>query len=233
MKLTNEFTIDAPVDEIWTTMLDLERVAACVPGSKVVGPAPDGGLEANIRVKVGPMAMNYRGVVRIVESDERSRRAVMQAKAREARGQGTATADMVMEIRDTQPVEVSIATDLDVTGRVAQMGRGVMQDVAGRIVQDFAKGLQALLAAGDGLDASCVIAADSAGTEDPSRVAPAATSAQTALPRPSALSPAGDVSAAAVDPSASIGAGALAIAVVRGRFRALIAWVERQLGARR
>jgi carbon monoxide dehydrogenase subunit G len=147
MKLENEFTIDAPASQVWTTMLDFERVAGCVPGSQVIGPAEGGGLEANIRVKVGPMTMSYRGVVAIVEQDEDLRRAVMQAKARESRGQGTANARMVMEVHEGTPVSVSIATDLDVSGRVAQMGRGVMQDVAGRIVDDFAKNLQGVVAA--------------------------------------------------------------------------------------
>jgi len=219
VKLANQFTIDAPVDEVWTAMLDLGRVAACVPGSKVIGPAPDGGLEANIRVKVGPMAMDYRGVVLIVEQDQHNRRAVMQAKARETRGQGSATADMVMEVRDTQPVEVSIATDLDVTGRVAQMGRGVMQDVAGRIVEDFAKGLRALVAAGCGADAQERTGVDSAETGNfEARRQPSPALATTAAP-------------AVAAPSGSIGAGALMSAIVRGRLRALFAWIRRLFGA--
>lgn len=148
MKLENNFTIDAPATDVWMTMLDFERVARCVPGSQVIGPAKDGGLEADIRIKVGPMAMTYRGVVKIIEQDNNARRAVMRATARESRGQGTASAATVMEVHDTQPVTVSITTDLEVTGRVAQMGRGVMQDVAGRIVEDFAKNLQTMVTGG-------------------------------------------------------------------------------------
>ncbi|MGH2894780.1 MAG: SRPBCC family protein [Solirubrobacteraceae bacterium] len=146
MKLDNQFTIGAPASDVWSAMLDLERVAACVPGSEVIGATDDGALEANIRVKVEPMTMNYRGVVTIVERDHANQRAVLKAKARETKGQGSATAEMIIDVRDTQPVEVSITTNLEVTGRVAQMGRGIMQDVAGRLIAGFAEGLRAMIA---------------------------------------------------------------------------------------
>jgi uncharacterized protein len=230
MKLENAFTIDAPVDEVWTAMLDLERVAGCVPGSEVIGPSSDGGLEANIRIKVGPMSMKYRGVVVIVEQERASRRAVMQAKAREAQGQGTATADMVMLVRDASPVEVSIVTDLDVTGRVAQMGRGVMQDVAGRVIADFAKGLQAMILAegtGSGVPepaTSDVQVAPPHGHPEPNGANAGST------PR---LTPATAVGVrSAHSPGNAIGAGGLLSAVIGGRLRALARWLRQMVGGR-
>lgn len=239
MKLDNRFTIDATAGEVWTTMLDFERVAGCVPGSQVIGPAQGGGLEADIRVKVGPMSMTYRGVVAIVEQDESARRAVMEAKARESRGQGTATASMVMEVHEGSPVTVSIATDLDVTGRVAQMGRGVMQDVAGRIVEDFARNLQDIIVvAGDGsvaealvpdtADAAAVAAAPSAAHSpagDGARVDPSTRG--DAAARPWAREPASRGGA-----SAELSARALLVVVVRGRLRALGAWIRARLRSR-
>lgn len=142
MRLENAFTIDASADRVWTAMLDFERVARCVPGSQLIGLGQDGELEAEMRVKVGPMAIRYRGSVRLVEQDASDHRAVMEAEARESSGQGAARALMTMQVNDGSPVGVSIVTELHVTGRVAQMGRGVMQDVAERIVRDFARNLQ-------------------------------------------------------------------------------------------
>ncbi len=237
MKLDNRFTIDAPAGEVWTTMLDFERVAGCVPGSQVIGPAQGGGLEADIRVKVGPMSMTYRGVVAIVEQDESARRAVMEAKARESRGQGTATASMVMEVHEGSPVTVSIATELDVTGRVAQMGRGVMQDVAGRIVEDFARNLQGIIVvAGDGsaaetlapdtVDAAAVAAAPSA-AHGPDGARVDALTRGTGAARPWPGEPASRGGA-----SAELSARALLVVVVRGRLRALGAWIRARLHRR-
>lgn len=230
MKLENTFTIDAPVDEVWTAMLNLERVAGCVPGSEVVGPSSDGGLEANIRIKVGPMSMKYRGAVLIVEQDGASRRAVMQAKAREAQGQGTATADMVMQVHDGSPVEVSIVTDLDVTGRVAQMGRGVMQDVAGRVIADFAKGLQAMIV-DDGAGSGAARLATRESQVQPSDGHPERNGANGgSTPR---VTPATAVGVGSAGSSGhSIGVGALLSAIVGGRLRALARWLRQLVGDR-
>jgi uncharacterized protein len=229
MKLENAFTIDAPVEEVWTTMLDLERVAGCVPGSEVLGPSSDGGLEANIRIKVGPMSMKYRCVVAIVQEDGASHRAVMQAKAREAQGQGTAKADMLMHVHDGSPVEVSIITDLDVSGRVAQMGRGVMQDVAGRVIADFAKALQAMLAGGHADGASDTAVRPTPAL--PSDAHPAQDSANAAsTPRLTAATAVGVESANS--PGQTIGAGALLSVVVGGRLRALARWLRQLVRGR-
>lgn len=207
MRLENSFTIEAPVDEVWSTMLDFERVASCVPGAEIVGTAPDGGLEATIKVKVGPMTMSYRGIVQIVDQDSEARRAVMDAKARETRGQGSANASMVMQVQDGSPVSVSIVTDLDVTGRVAQMGRGVMQDVAGRIVDDFAGNLQAMMLASRRASPPAPGDRVEAGDEPPPEPAPPPTGAQRG----------GD----------ALSARDLVLAVLRGRWRALGQWLRR------
>ncbi len=204
MRLENSFTVEAAPDAVWAAMLDFERVAGCVPGSEVVGQTDDGGFEASTRVKVGPMSMTYRGVVAIVEQDDGSRRAVMRARARETRGQGTATAQMVMAVHEETPVRVTIDTDVDVTGRVAQMGRGVMQDVAGRIVDQFAENFRALLAAG--------AAGGEAGAPEPAAPAPAR---------------------AAPEPAGSLSAWGLLRAIVGGRLRAAWAWLRRLRGGRR
>jgi carbon monoxide dehydrogenase subunit G len=194
VRLENEFAIDAPADAVWEAMLDFGRVAECIPGAQVIGPTDDGGIEADIRVKVGPMAMAYRGRVAIVEQDVEARRAVMRAEGRERRGQGTVAATMDMTIAAGRPVVVSIATDLDVTGRVAQMGRGVMQDVAARIMDDFASNLREAIAVttADPQPAEPVVAAD---------------------PRPPR--------AAASSSAGAISVRRMLLAAIRGRLRAL------------
>jgi uncharacterized protein len=228
MKLNNSFTVDAPTELVWKAMLDFERVAGCVPGSDVVG-STDDGIEAHIRVKVGPMSMKYRGVVSMVEQDESAHRAVMRAEAREARGQGTATALMTMDVQSSDPVNVTIETDLEVTGRVAQMGRGVMQDVAGRIVDDFAVNFSNLIA-GDAASSSDVppaVAGEAGNSAEHGDGVPGRASG------PVRLDPAAErgVATPASSPS-SLGIGRLTVAILRGRARALIARVRRLFAGR-
>lgn len=148
MLIENDFAVAAPPDEVYRTMLDVERVAPCIPGAEVAGVRDDGAYDAQVTVKIGPVTMSYRGSVAIVEHDDAARTATMRAKAAEARGQGTAQATMAMAVRpgDTGS-QVHVSTDLLVTGRVAQMGRGIMEDVATRMIGDMARCLEQRLAA--------------------------------------------------------------------------------------
>ena len=100
MKFENAFTVDAPVDEVWRTLLDVERVAPCMPGAEVTERIGDDAYKVSVKVKVGPMSMTYRGEVQIVDRDEQERRATMHVKAKEARGQGTADADVHMSLAE-------------------------------------------------------------------------------------------------------------------------------------
>src|SRR3954451_10650601 len=100
MEFDNEFEVTAPIDEVWRTMLDVERVAPCVPGAKVVSQTSDDAYKVEIKIKLGPVSMTYKGDVEIVEADEGAHRAVLAIKAREARGQGTATAKSELQLSE-------------------------------------------------------------------------------------------------------------------------------------
>ena len=146
MKFSNEFDVDASIEEVWKALLDVERVAPCVPGAQVLEKISDTAYKVGIKVKVGPITMQYRGDVEIVETDEAAHRAVMRAKAKETRGQGTADATVVMRLDgDETPSHGTIETEVKLSGRAAAMGRGVIQDVSGRIVDTFSANLADML----------------------------------------------------------------------------------------
>ena len=146
MEFENAFDVPAPIDEVYSALLDVERVAPCVPGAEVLEQTGDDAYKVAIKVKVGPMSMQYRGDVQIVEKDPEAHRGVMRAKAREARGQGTVTSNVVMTLAgENGRTHGTIATDVQLSGRVASMGRGIIQDVSARIVDQFADNLAAML----------------------------------------------------------------------------------------
>jgi carbon monoxide dehydrogenase subunit G len=149
MKFENEFDVQAPLDEVWNAVLDVERVAPTVPGAQVLERSGDDAYKVAIKVKVGPMSMTYRGEVEITERDEAAHRAVMKARAKESRGQGTADADVVMVLRgEDGRTSATVTTEVALTGKAASMGHGVLQDVAGRLVQTFAANLATMLEGG-------------------------------------------------------------------------------------
>ena len=148
LKFENEFVVAAPVDATWKTLLDLARVARCLPGATIEPASEDGTYNGSMRVKVGPVTMDYKGVARVDEMDEAAHVAVFNVQGKEVRGQGSASAT----IRNTLVTEgdstrVFVETELSVTGRPAQFGRGIMQDVAGSMLGDFAKSLSEMMAA--------------------------------------------------------------------------------------
>ena len=146
MKFENTFAVDAPIDEVYATLLDVERVAPCVPGAEVIEKSGDDAYTVAIKVRVGPISMTYRGNVEIVERDDAAHRAVMRARAKESRGQGTADADVTMVLDgENGHTHAEIKTDVDLSGKVATMGQGVLQDVSGRLVETFAKNLADML----------------------------------------------------------------------------------------
>ena len=147
MKFENTFAVDAPIDEVYATLLDVERVAPCVPGAEVIEKSGDDAYTVAIKVRVGPISMTYRGNVEIVERDEANHRAVMRARARETRGQGTADArvEMTLAEQGAQHTQGTISSDVQLAGRAAAMGRGVIQDVSAKIVNTFSDNLEAML----------------------------------------------------------------------------------------
>src|SRR5439155_26270528 len=135
-----------PLERVWEAVLDIERVAPTVPGAEVLEKTGENAYKVAIKVRVGPMSMTYRGEVQITERDESAHRAVMKARAKEARGQGTADAHVAMTLSgENRRTSATVVTEAALAGRVATMGQGVLQDVSGRLVDTFAKNLAAML----------------------------------------------------------------------------------------
>lgn len=150
MKLTNEFTVAVPLERAWETLLDIERVAGFLPGAKI-DPSPEQGIyRGTMRVKVGPMVVNYKGTAQLVHTDDAAHVADIAVQAADTKGQGTASATIRNRLEATDSgTRVIAETDLAITGRQAQFGRGIMQDVAGRMLDDFAKRFETYLLTGD------------------------------------------------------------------------------------
>ncbi|MCZ7530902.1 MAG: SRPBCC family protein [Acidimicrobiia bacterium] len=146
MEISDTVTVSAPPERVWPTLLDIERVAPCLPGAQLTDVDGDD-YTGTVTVKLGPVTTAYRGVASMREVDEAGMRLVISAKGRETRGQGQASANVTVELRpEGDGTRVSIDTDLTVSGRVAQFGRGVMEDVSARLLAQFAQNLEELWA---------------------------------------------------------------------------------------
>ena len=137
MELTHDFTVPAPIDETWATFMDLRRVGRCFPGA-VVPDAGDDGFSGTVKVKLGPIALQYAGSGSFLERDDAAHRAVIEAKGKDKRGNGTAGATVTVQLAPSgDGTRVDVTTDLSITGKPAQFGRGVMQDVSDKLLQQF------------------------------------------------------------------------------------------------
>jgi len=175
--IENEFTVAASPDDTYALMTDVERVAPCIPGAEITGRREDGAFDAVVTMKMGPMQLSYKGEVAIESQDDAQRTAVMRAKATEARGQGTAQALLTMRVTPAEGgagSHVAVSSDLLITGRVAQMGRGIMTDVAGRMIGEMAKAMEATLLAGAEAKARGEAPPPSVAADEPSAVGIAA-----------------------------------------------------------
>jgi carbon monoxide dehydrogenase subunit G len=148
MKLEQSFTVGAPIGRVWAMLTDVERVAPCLPGAKIIGHEGDT-YHGEFSVKLGPTTAAYNGRLRMAELDESTHRATMDAQGTDKRGQGGAKATIVSTLREEGPATVvDVVTDFTITGRLARFGRGGMiQDVSNRLLRDFAECLQSRLEA--------------------------------------------------------------------------------------
>lgn len=146
MELANTFTVPADINTAWKTLLDVEAIAPCMPGATLESVNGDQ-FTGNVKVKLGPVSMIYGGEAQFISKDESTHKAVIEGTGKEARGSGTAKAHVTIELIAESPssTRVEVATDLTITGKAAQFGRGVMQDVAGRLVTQFAGNLETLI----------------------------------------------------------------------------------------
>jgi carbon monoxide dehydrogenase subunit G len=139
VKLENEFTVPASIEQAWAVLLDVPRVAPCLPGATVEPGDEDGEYKGAMKLKIGPITASYRGTVKILEADEAAHSVAMRAQAKDARGQGTAAATITSTMQEVaEGTKISVVTDLRVTGPAASFGRGVMQDVSAKLMGRFA-----------------------------------------------------------------------------------------------
>lgn len=154
MRLMDEFTIGTSPDRAYELLLDLRRVVRCVPGAEIGTPDAEGFHPGRVSAKVGPMKFVYDGRVRIVERDPATRTAVIVGEGRAAGGADTAKVTTTMQVvPDGTGSRVRMTTDLEIKGRAAQMGQGVIADVGRRLVKETAACIEARLASPDGADA--------------------------------------------------------------------------------
>lgn len=169
MDFEHSFTIPVPPEVAWDVLLDVERVAPCMPGATVDSVDGDH-ITGHVRVKVGPIVMTYAGKARFVDRDPAARTVTIEASGKESRGTGTASATVHAALHgDNGQTRVTMSTSLNVTGRPAQMGRGVLADVSGKLIERFAANLAELLAAdaGPSETAPGTATATAAGTAGP------------------------------------------------------------------
>ena len=142
MQLEHKFEVPVPIEKAWEVLLDVERLAPCMPGA-VVDEIRGDEFDGRVKVKVGPITQTYSGTARFIEKDEAGRRITIKADGREAKGSGTAAATILATLKEAgeNATEVSVTTDLAITGRAAQMGRGVMIDVSNKLLNLFVERL--------------------------------------------------------------------------------------------
>ena len=184
MDLTNSFTVPADIDTAWNTLLDVEAIAPCMPGAKLTSVDGDD-FTGTVKVKLGPVSLTYGGEAMFLEKDAENRVAIIEGTGKETRGSGTAKAVVTTALIAESPevTRVDVTTNLTITGKAAQFGRGVMQDVAGRLVDQFASNLEGVIAArmssgGEGTVAGAESAGESSASADAQATASAAPAPQ-------------------------------------------------------
>ncbi len=161
MKLDSSFTVTAPIDRVWDTLMDFEQVAGCVPGAQVLSQLSEDAYQVAMKVKLGPVSMAYRGQMEVVERDAAAHRAVLKGQAKEARGQGTAQASAVLTLTaDGGTTSGTVDADVQLSGRAAAMGGSVIGSVTDQMMVQFAENLQVML--NEAQDGTAADAADDA-----------------------------------------------------------------------
>jgi uncharacterized protein len=151
MKLRNEVVVAAPLEETWRTLLDVARVVRALPGASIEADSVEGVYRGSMRVKLGPVTAEYTGAATLEDADEDERVATFRVQGREARGHGTATATITNRLvpEAAGGTRVIVETELDITGKAAQFGRGILEDASSRLLDQFASRLEAEVLGGD------------------------------------------------------------------------------------
>jgi uncharacterized protein len=187
IELDNSFTVPVPPEKAWDVLLDVERIAPCMPGASVTS-ISDGGneIEGQVKVKLGPLSLTYKGTAKFTEKDQENLTIAIEATGKETRGAGTASANVqaVLKAADAGSTLVAIHTSLNVTGRPAQFGRSLLPEVSGKLIAQFASNLEALI----GSDTATAAAPEE--TAAPESDGTPADSSGEAVPAPAAAAPA-------------------------------------------
>ncbi len=176
MEMDHSFTVPVPPDQAWDVLLDVERIAPCMPGATVDDVDGDV-VNGRIKVKVGPVSLTYKGTAKFTERDSEAHVVVLEASGKETRGAGTASANVrasMVPDASGSGTEVTMHTTMNVTGRPAQFGRGVMVEVGGKLVEQFAQNLSKLIAGGSDGSGSDDSDPAGAGSDAAADAAPAA-----------------------------------------------------------
>lgn len=155
MRIDNEFTVDAPIERVWELFTDVEELAPCMPGAQLTG-VEDDVYSGKVKVKVGPVVAAYKGTARFVERDDEKHRAVVEASGRADRGAGNAAATVTVRLEEAEiagRTAVAVETDLKITGKLAQLGGGMIKDVSERLLGQFVERAEKKLAALDTTEA--------------------------------------------------------------------------------
>jgi carbon monoxide dehydrogenase subunit G len=146
MQLDSTFSVVAPIDTVWNTLMDFERVAGCVPGAQILTKLSEDAYQVGMKVKLGPVNMQYKGMMNVIERDAAAHRAVFQGRAQEARGQGTAEATVTLQLTEVDgATQGTVSADVSLSGKAAAMGKGVITSVTDQMMALFAENLQAMV----------------------------------------------------------------------------------------
>jgi uncharacterized protein len=172
MRIDSEFTVKAPIEVVWSFLLDVERIAPCMPGAQLTEVVDDHTWKGKTSIKVGPVALSFAGTVELKERDDSAHRAVLKAQGMEQKGKGAASASVVSYLQEVDGgTKVVMETDLTISGAVAQYGRGMIQDISQRLTNEFAQCLETNLTAEGVSAASTQEAAEGAPAEPLAAVA--------------------------------------------------------------
>lgn len=226
MQLESTFSVVAPINDVWETLMDFERVAGCVPGAQVLNKLSEDAYQVGLKVMLGPVSMQYRGQLTVRERDATAHRAVFEGKAQEARGQGTAqgTATLVL-VESAGTTTGTVTADVDLSGKVAAMGKSVIGGVTDQMMALFAENLQNMVGES---------------REEVAGETPEGTPAEPPTVRPPSAQPSRPASPKTESPETSLNAVALVTGMIMDRLTpakllgllAGVAYVAYRLGRR-
>lgn len=189
MQIKNSFTVPLPADRAWETLLDIPYIAPCMPGARLTGSEGEDVHDGEVAVRLGPVLLTFKGRAQFVEKDAAAKRATVKAQGRDVKGRGNASANVLFALAEEgERTRVDITTDLNLTGAVAQYGRGagMITDLSNHLIGEFARNLEAKLES-EGAAAPAAVSSQPAASEgDAEGAAPEAAGSERDEPAPAA-----------------------------------------------